>query len=335
QFPFNSKKKRMTTVVKDDFGATTVYCKGASEIILEACDRYLDREGNVCNLSDEKKELFMAIINDMANQGNRTIGIAYFELEHDDDNNDLPTEEPDDEMIFMGVMGIQDPIRQEVPAAVLQCQSAGVVVRMVTGDNINTAIAIAKKCNILREEGWDHAMTGEAFRKMYKEDKAALLELLPKLRVLARSSPQDKYILVGLLQELGEVVGVTGDGTNDAPALKLADVGFAMQIGTDIAKGASDMVLLDNNFASVVNAIRWGRAVNDNIRKFLQFQLSINVAGVLLTLIGSLASSTSKEPFNPVMLLWLNLIMDTMAALALATERPEEACLKRDPVFKQ
>jgi Ca2+-transporting ATPase len=152
---------------------------------------------------------------------------------------------------------------------------------------------------------------------------------------MARSSPSDKHILVGLLQEIGEVVGVTGDGTNDAPALKLADVGFAMNTGTDIAKGAADMVLVDDNFASVVNAIRWGRAVNDNIRKFLQFQLSINVAGVFLTLVGSLASETSKEPFTPVQLLWLNLIMDTMAAIALATETPEEACLTRPPVYKQ
>jgi len=161
------------------------------------------------------------------------------------------------------------------------------------------------------------------------------MKLLPRLRVLARSSPTDKNVLVGLLQELGEVVGVTGDGTNDAPALKKADVGFAMASGTDIAKGASDMVLLDDNFASVVNAIRWGRAVNDNVKKFLQFQLAINVAGVMLTLIGSLASPTSKEPFSPVQLLWLNLIMDTLAALSLATELPEEACLHRKPVYKQ
>jgi len=211
-----------------------------------------------------------------------------------------------------------------------------VTVRMVTGDNINTAIAIARKCGIMRNGTDDYAMTGPDFRAMYNDNKDQLIELLPRLRVLARSSPNDKYLLVGLLQDTaGEVVGVTGDGTNDAPALKLADVGFAMNTGTDIAKGAADMVLLDDNFATVIAAIKWGRTVNDNIKKFLQYQLAINLAGCFLTLVGALASKTSKEPIAPVQLLWLNLIMDTLAALSLATERPEEACLYRNPVYKQ
>ena len=331
QFPFNSTKKRMTTIVREASG-TVLYTKGASEVVLEACTRYVTRGGSVEALSAAKKEECLAMINDMADQGNRTIGVAYCEY----GGGSLPDEEPDATgLVLVGVLGIQDPIRPEVPAAVGHCNDAGITVRMVTGDNINTAIAIAKKCGIYTENGWDHAMTGVEFRQMFNEHKAELLELVPRLRVLARSSPQDKHILVGLLQEIGEVVGVTGDGTNDAPALKLANVGFAMHIGTDIAKGAADMVLLDNNFASVVNAVRWGRSVNDNIRKFLQFQLAINVGGVILTVIGSLASQTNKEPFTPVQLLWLNLIMDTLAALALATERPDDTVLHQLPVFKQ
>jgi Ca2+ transporting ATPase len=331
QFPFNSTKKRMTTIVREASGAL-LYTKGASEVVLESCNRYVDRSGAVVAMSEAKKEEFLLMINDMANQGNRTIGIAYQEF-----SGAMPEEEEPEtnELILIGVLGIQDPIRPEVPKAVESCHTAGITVRMVTGDNINTAIAIAKKCGIYADNVWDRALTGQEFRNMYNNDKGALMELLPRLRVLARSSPQDKHILVGLLQEQGEVVGVTGDGTNDAPALKLANVGFAMHIGTDIAKGAADMVLLDNNFASVVNAVRWGRSVNDNIKKFLQFQLTINIGGVLLTVIGSLASSTNKEPFTPVQMLWLNLIMDTLAALSLATERPSDSVLHELPVFKQ
>jgi P-type Ca2+ transporter type 2C len=330
QFPFNSSKKRMTTIVREANG-TVLYTKGASEVVLEACGRYVDKTGAVVTMSGDKKSEFMEMINDMANQGNRTIGVAYEEY-----GGALPEDEPDSQnLVLIGVLGIQDPIRPEVPDAVEKCKQAGISVRMVTGDNINTAIAIAKKCGIYSENGWDKAMTGVEFRAMYNENKAELMDIVPRLRVLARSSPQDKYVLVGLLQEIGEVVGVTGDGTNDAPALKLANVGFAMHIGTDIAKGAADMVLLDNNFASVVNAVRWGRSVNDNIKKFLQYQLTINLGGVILTMIGSLASSTNKEPFTPVQLLWLNLIMDTLAALALATERPSDAVLHELPVFKQ
>ena len=336
-FPFSSTKKRMTTIVRTDVpdangNMMTMYCKGASEAILESCDRYLDRNGAVHPMQPMNKQLFDEQIVDMANQGNRTIGVAFTPLKTSEV---LPEEEPDQGLIFIGVLGIQDPIREEVPNAVLGCQSAKLVIRMVTGDNINTAIAIAKKCYIYTDNGFDLALTGQGFRDMFRENRSKLEELLPRLRVLARSSPQDKYILVDLLKEAGEVVGVTGDGSNDAPALKLAHVGFAMKTGTDIAKGAADMVLLDDNFATVVKAIKWGRAVNDNVRKFLQFQLTINMSGVFLTLIVSLASTTSKAPFTPVQLLWLNLIMDTLAAIALSTELPEEACLQRNPVYLQ
>jgi Ca2+-transporting ATPase len=151
------------------------------------------------------------------------------------------------------------------------------------------------------------------------------------LQVLARSSPQDKYILVEMLKKAGNTVAVTGDGTNDAPALKLADVGFAMYTGTEIAKTASDVVLLDDNFVSVVKACMWGRNVNDNIKKFIQFQVTVNIVGVALTFFGAAFSDTNTAPLTPVQLLWLNLIMDTLAALALATEQPSEKLLDREP----
>uniref|UniRef100_A0A7S1W838 Cation-transporting P-type ATPase N-terminal domain-containing protein n=1 Tax=Neobodo designis TaxID=312471 RepID=A0A7S1W838_NEODS len=343
-YPFSSAKKRMTSLVKEsaeaDCTTALLYTKGASETILADCKKMFDKDGNVVELTEQTRAHYDAIIVDMAKQGNRTIGIARAEKSvalPTDGSSEFPKDDPTDEteLVWIGVVGIQDPMREEVPAAVKACNSAGLTVRMVTGDNIHTARAIATKCGFYEENGFDLAMTGPEFRHMSEHDRPALMELLPRLRVLARSSPSDKHVLVGLLQDQGEVVAVTGDGTNDAPALKLADVGFAMNTGTDIAKGASAMVLLDDNFASVVNAIRWGRAVNDNIKKFLQFQLAINVGGVFLTIVGSLASETSKEPFTPVQLLWLNMIMDTLAALSLATETPEDACLTRKPVYKQ
>jgi magnesium-transporting ATPase (P-type) len=333
QYQFNSVKKKMTTLVKQPDGMVA-YVKGASEIVTSYCNRYVTRDGTTAALDAAKMQEINAVIEDMASQGNRTIALAYTVS----DFTEFPKEEPDlvSGLIFMGVLGVQDPVREEVPEAVRRCGTAGLVVRMVTGDNINTAKAIGRKCGIFND-ATDLAMEGPEFARMAEQEPARLMAMLPKVRILARSSPKDKYVLVGMLQDEkggAEVVGVTGDGTNDAPALRLADVGFAMATGTDIAKGAADMVLLDDNFATVVTAIKWGRAVNDNIKKFLQYQLAINFAGVLLTVIGSLASSSSKEPIAPVQLLWLNLIMDSLAALALATEKPEDASLDRHPVYQ-
>eukprot|EP01010_Urceolus_cornutus_P003098 NODE_417_length_1687_cov_304.648352_g327_i0.p1 GENE.NODE_417_length_1687_cov_304.648352_g327_i0~~NODE_417_length_1687_cov_304.648352_g327_i0.p1 ORF type:complete len:457 (+),score=125.79 NODE_417_length_1687_cov_304.648352_g327_i0:190-1560(+) len=219
----------------------------------------------------------------------------------------------------------------------MACRRAHITVRMVTGDNMHTAIAIAQKCKLITEADGDPskmAMEGKDFRALAARDPERLLKIIPNLRVLARSSPTDKLVLVSCLMDEGDIVAVTGDGTNDAPALKLADVGFSMKTGTEVACGASDMVLMDDNFASVVKACVWGRTVNDNIRKFLQFQLTVNVAGVLLTLIGAVLSDQSEEPLKPVQMLWLNLIMDTLAALALATEKPSAECLDRLPFYR-
>jgi Ca2+-transporting ATPase len=199
---------------------------------------------------------------------------------------------------------------------------------MVTGDNIVTAKNIGKNCGIY-QEGVGIAMEGPQFRQL---DEAELLNVIKKLQVLARSSPTDKQLLVKTIKESGEVVAVTGDGTNDAPALKLASVGFAMGIsGTEVAREAADVVLMDDNFASIVKAIMWGRNVFDGIRSFLQFQLTVNFVGGLLTLIGALSNTHSESPLTAVQLLWINLIMDTFAALALATQMPTEDLLDYAP----
>merc|ERR1712054_189944 len=202
---------------------------------------------------------------------------------------------------------------------------------MVTGDNMTTARAIATECGIFQEGGI--VMEGPIFRALSEEQMDATL---PKLQVLARSSPEDKRILVTRLKKLGETVAVTGDGTNDAPALKAADVGFSMGIsGTEVAKEASSIVLMDDNFASIITALKWGRAVNDAVQKFLQFQITVNITAVLLAFITAVYSPTMEPVLKAVQLLWVNLIMDTFAALALATDPPTEKILDRPPQGKK
>eukprot|EP01113_Clastostelium_recurvatum_P039556 TRINITY_DN604_c1_g1_i5.p1 TRINITY_DN604_c1_g1~~TRINITY_DN604_c1_g1_i5.p1 ORF type:complete len:1175 (-),score=467.74 TRINITY_DN604_c1_g1_i5:38-3562(-) len=228
------------------------------------------------------------------------------------------------DLVLVGLVGIKDPVRQGVPEAVKECQKAGIMVRMLTGDNVLTAQSIARECGILTEGGV--ALEGPKFREM---SEAEMDEVLPKLQVLARMTPSDKYILVHRLRELGEVVAVTGDGVNDAPQLKEADVGFAMGSGTEVAKDASDIVLMDDNFASLVKAVMWGRNVYNSIRKFIQFQLTVNIVAVIVAFAG--AVTEGQSPLTPVQLLWVNLIMDTFAALALATEAPTKDLLDRKP----
>jgi Ca2+-transporting ATPase len=235
-------------------------------------------------------------------------------------------EAPDAHMIVYAFVGIQDPVREEVPEAVLSCQAAGITVRMVTGDNLSTAKCIAKECHIYDEKA-GLAIEGPAFAKMSDQD---VDQILPNLQIIARCAPTDKQRLVRRLIEKGEVVAVTGDGTNDVPALKEADIGLSMGLrGTDIAKQASDIVILDDNFKSIVRSVMWGRNVYDNIRKFLQFQLTVNVVALFIVFIGAI--SQRGAPLKAIQLLWVNMIMDTLAALALGTEKPTEALLKRRP----
>ncbi|CRK47889.1 hypothetical protein BN1723_007822, partial [Verticillium longisporum] len=246
------------------------------------------------------------------------------------DKNEIHFEDLFRNMVFVGMVGIQDPLREGVPEAVRTCQGAGVCVRMVTGDNKITAQAIAKECGILQPHSV--VMEGPEFRNLTKYEQ---MEILPRLHVLARSSPEDKRILVKRLKEQGEIVAVTGDGTNDAPALKTADVGFSMGIaGTEVAKEASAIILMDDNFNSIVKALMWGRAVNDAVKRFLQFQLTVNITAVVLTFVTSVSSNGGEgavSVLTAVQLLWVNLIMDTLAALALATDPPQKSVLLRKP----
>jgi Ca2+-transporting ATPase len=231
------------------------------------------------------------------------------------------------DLTLIGITGIEDPLRDGVRQAVANCHKAGVVVKMCTGDNVLTARSIAAQCGIFTPGGI--IMEGPVFRKLNQQE---MVEIVPRLQVLARSSPEDKKILVETLKSLGEVVGVTGDGTNDGPALKTANVGFSMGIaGTEVAKEASDIILMDDNFSSIVKAIMWGRCVNDAVRKFLQFQLSTNVTAVIITFVTAAASEEEESVLSAVQLLWINIIMDTFAALALATDPATEALLDRKP----
>ena len=238
------------------------------------------------------------------------------------DYNDLAAD-----LTLICITGIEDPLRVGVRDAVADCSKAGVRVKMCTGDNVLTARSIAHQSGIYTAGGI--IMEGPHFRALSPELMKAIV---PRLQVLARSSPDDKRMLVETLKDLGDVVGVTGDGTNDGPALKTAHVGFSMGIaGTEVAKEASDIILMDDNFSSIVNAIMWGRCVNDAVRKFLQFQISTNVTAVVITFVTALASSAEEGVLSAVQLLWINIIMDTFAALALATDPASPVLLNRKP----
>ena len=239
----------------------------------------------------------------------------------------VPYEALSQDLTLIGITGIEDPLRPGVREAVADCCRAGVSVKMCTGDNVLTARSIALQCGIYTAGGM--IMEGPIFRQLERQD---LLDVVPRLQVLARSSPEDKKLLVDTLRDLGEIVGVTGDGTNDGPALKTADVGFSMGIaGTEVAKEASDIILMDDNFASIVKAIMWGRCVNDAVRKFLQFQISTNITAVIITFVSAVASTQEESVLSAVQLLWINIIMDTFAALALATDPASPSLLDRKP----
>lgn len=338
--PFDSSRKCMGMVIKlREKDGYRLLVKGASEIMLRYCSSIVrdpTRDTGATTMTGDNKKTLQSLIDAYADRSLRTIGFIYRDFEawpprgarrQEDDKTQTLFEDVCKNMTFLGVVGIQDPLRDGVPEAVKDCIMAGVFPRMVTGDNILTAKAIARECGIFTAGGV--ALEGPEFRKMSHAEQCAII---PKLQVLARSSPEDKRTLVKRLKEMGERVAVTGDGTNDAPALKAADVGFSMNIaGTEVAKEASDIILMDDNFASIVLALMWGRAVNDAVRKFLQFQITVNITAVLLAFISAVSSNEEQSVLSAVQLLWVNLIMDTMAALALATDPPSRNILNRKP----
>ncbi|KAJ7944521.1 Calcium-transporting ATPase [Quillaja saponaria] len=325
--PFNSVKKRMSVVLELPEGSLRAHCKGASEIILAACDKVVNSNGNIVPLDEASINHLKVTIDQFASEALRTLCLAYMELE---DGFSAEDPIPVSGYTCIGIVGIKDPVRPGVKESVAVCRSAGITVRMVTGDNINTAKAIARECGILTDDGI--AIEGPVFREKNKEE---LLQLIPKIQVMARSSPLDKHTLVKHLRTLfEEVVAVTGDGTNDAPALHEADIGLAMGIaGTEVAKESADVIILDDNFSTIVTVGKWGRSVYINIQKFVQFQLTVNVVALLVNFTS--ACLTGSAPLTAVQLLWINMIMDTLGALALATEPPNDDLMKRAPVGRK
>ncbi|KAK1626228.1 hypothetical protein QYE76_000543 [Lolium multiflorum] len=295
--PFNSTKKRMCVLLQLSEGGYRAHCKGASEIVLAACDKFIDETGGVAPLDKATADKLNGIIDSFASEALRTLCLAYREME---DGFSIEEQLPLQGYTCIAIVGIKDPVRPGVRESVAICRSAGVMVRMVT-----------------------------EFREKSLEE---LLELIPKIQVMARSSPLDKHTLVKHLRTtFNEVVAVTGDGTNDAPALHEADIGLAMGIaGTEVAKESADVIILDDNFSTIVTVARWGRSVYVNIQKFVQFQLTVNVVALLVNF--SSACFTGNAPLTAVQLLWVNMIMDTLGALALATEPPNDDLMKREPV---
>jgi Ca2+-transporting ATPase len=231
----------------------------------------------------------------------------------------------DDQLVFVGYVAIRDPVREDVSAALAGCREAGITVKLITGDNIETARAVASEIGLLQKGGL--VLTSQEFNE---RDDETLKRDLPQLRVVARAQPLDKFRLVRLLQELHEVVAVTGDGTNDAPALKRADVGLAMgRAGTEVAKEASKIILLDDSFTTITRAVHWGRALYENIQRFIQFQLTINVSALVIAFLSILCGF--RPPFTILQLLWINVIMDTLAAIALCSEPPRPGLMQLPP----
>lgn len=318
EIPLDSVRKRMTTIHQYNENSI-VLTKGAPEIVLDYC-KYINLDGSIEILDDKTKENIRNEISKMTTAALRVIGLAYKKLEYDED---LKAEEIENELIFSGIVGMMDPPRDEVKLAIKECKQAGIDVKMITGDHQDTAAAIAREIGILTD---GKVINGEELEKLSQEE---YLKIAGEIQVYARVYPEQKMRIVETLQNLGNIVSMTGDGVNDAPALKKASIGVAMGSGTDVAKESADMVIQDDNFTTIVEAIKEGRKIYDNIKRFVKFQVSTNI-GAILTILG--ASFTALPiPFNPVQLLWINIIMDGPPAQTLGMEGAEKNIMNRGP----
>ncbi len=322
EIPFDSERKRMTTVNKLSEKSTRINVKGGLDEVLSVCDKIIIK-GEVRPLRPDDKEQIHAANETMANSALRVLAMAYRDLP--EAPGDVHIGELEQGLIFIGLLGMIDPARPEVIDAVAKCNTAGIRPVMITGDHKSTAMAIAREIGIYREG--DLAITGTELEAMSNEE---LRSNISKYSVYARVAPEHKVRIVKAWQSHKEVVAMTGDGVNDAPALKQADIGAAMGIvGTDVAKGAADMVLTDDNFATIVSAVEEGRRIYDNILKAIQFLLSTNVGEIFLLLVTSVFNL--GMPLLPIHILWVNLVTDSLPALALSVDPAEENIMKRKP----
>lgn len=323
QLTFSTERKYMATLVKSSLGGKQIlYVKGAPEILLSKCRDIRLPEGNK-PIAEYRATIEEQLLS-YQNQAMRTLGFAYKEVSPE--HRDLETESSSD-LTFLGIAAIADPIRPDVPAAVAQCLHAGIQVKIVTGDTPATAREIGRQIGIWEAgDTEDQLITGTDFEKLPDEEAA---QRVLKLKIMCRARPTDKQRLVELLKRSGAVVAVTGDGTNDAPALNHADVGLSMGTGTSVAKEASDITLLDDSFNSIATAVMWGRSLYHNIQRFILFQLTINLSALLIVLLGSLLGH--QLPLTVTQMLWVNMIIDTFAAAALASLPPNPNVMNEKP----
>ncbi|MBR3895826.1 MAG: calcium-translocating P-type ATPase, PMCA-type [Bacteroidaceae bacterium] len=324
QLPFSTERKYMATLAEKE-GKRTLYIKGAPEIILRHSKTFLSTEEKICPIESYRATAEEQLMK-YQNMAMRTLGFAIAEVD-EKAGSDCEELVANSAITFLGIAAISDPIRPDVPAAVGKCQSAGIDIKIVTGDTPGTATEIARQIGLWKPEDTDrNRITGVEFAALSDEEA---LDRVMDLKIMSRARPTDKQRLVQLLQQRGAVVAVTGDGTNDAPALNHAQVGLSMGTGTSVAKEASDITLLDDSFNSIGTAVMWGRSLYKNIQRFIAFQLTINVVALAIVLLGAVMGTAI--PLTVTQMLWINLIMDTFAAMALASIPPSESVMKQKP----
>ena len=342
EIPLDSSRKRMTVIYKDDNEKPNYYIftKGAPEIVLDLSDS-IDKNGSIENIHKEDEDAILSQIHDMSSSALRVLGLGYRKMDFETFT-DLTSQISEDNSIqdeieifekdltFTGLLGIMDPPREEAISAVRDCKNAGIQVVMITGDHKDTALAIAEEIGIISREELESedifTLTGQELEEL---DEDEYKRIANNIKVYARVYPEQKKRIVETLQNNDNIVSMTGDGVNDAPALKKASIGVAMGSGTDVAKESADMIIQDDNFATIVRAIKEGRTIYDNLKRFLKFQLTTNIAAILTITAGSLLPIPT--PFTPIQLLWINIIMDGPPAQSLGLEGPENDIMERGP----